>query len=284
MSARSAGAIGNGRTDDTTALQNAINNAKSQGKVLYLDHGDYLVTKTIYIPGGSKIVGEAYPVILSSGSFFNDMNNPKAVVQIGNSGEAGSVELSEFIVSTQGQQKGATLIEYNLAAPAGTPSGIWDVHTRIGGFAGSNLRLTDCAKTPNTVITSSNLNQNCISGFMHFHITKPSAGLYLENVWLWTADHDIEAAGLDQITIYSGRGLLDESTNGPVWLVGTAVEHNQRYEYQFANTKNVWAGQVSRIRVGRTSISHANDHRSKPRRLTTNRIPKRPFLSQSSAL
>lgn len=44
ISARSAGAKGDGRTDDTTALQNAINNAKSQNKVLYLDHGDYVVT------------------------------------------------------------------------------------------------------------------------------------------------------------------------------------------------------------------------------------------------
>lgn len=247
LSARTVGATGNGRTDDTTALQNAINSAKSQNKVLYLDHGDYLVTRTIYIPGGSKIVGEAYSVILSAGSFFNNMSNPQPVVKIGNAGESGSVELSEFIVSTQGQQQGATLIQYNLASPAGTPSGLWDVHTRIGGFAGSNLLKADCAKTPGTVITSANLVQKCISGFLHMHVTKPSAGLYLENVWLWTADHDIEAPGLDQITVYTGRGLLVESTNGPVWLVGTGVEHNQRYEYQFLNTKNVWAGQVSQI-------------------------------------
>lgn len=255
LSARTAGATGNGATDDTTALQNAINSAKSQNKVLYLDHGNYRVTKSIYIPGGSRIVGEAYSVILSSGSFFNNMTNPQPVVKIGNSGEAGKVELSEFIISTQGQQRGAILIQHNLAAPAGSPSGLWDVHTRIGGFAGSNLQKGRCAKTPGTTITSTNLVQNCISGFMHMHITKPAAGVYLENVWLWTADHDIEAAGLDQITIYSGRGLLDESTNGPVWLVGTGVEHNQRYEYQFLNTKNVWAGQVRKAPIFLISVS-----------------------------
>jgi hypothetical protein len=88
------------------------------------------------------------------------------------------------------------------------------------------------------------LNQNCISGYLQFHITPNSAGLYLENVWLWTADHDIEDNALRQITIYTGRGLLDQSTNGPVWLVGTGVEHNQRYEYQFLGANNVYAGQI----------------------------------------
>lgn len=92
ISARSAGAKGDGSTDDTNALQQAINNAQAQGKVLYVDHGDYVVTQTLYIPGGSKIVGESYSVILSSGSFFNDINNPKPVVKIGNAGESGSIE------------------------------------------------------------------------------------------------------------------------------------------------------------------------------------------------
>ncbi|KAJ8607486.1 hypothetical protein MRB53_040258 [Persea americana] len=92
ISARSAGAKGDGHTDDTQALQQAINDAQSQGKVLYVDHGDYVVTSTLTIPAGSKIVGESYSVIMSSGSFFNDINNPKPVVKIGNANEAGSIE------------------------------------------------------------------------------------------------------------------------------------------------------------------------------------------------
>ena len=244
LSARSQGARGDGATDDTVALQNAINAAKSQGKILYVDHGDYVVTSTIYIPAGSKIVGEAYSVILSSGAFFNKQNDPKPVVRVGNIGETGSVEWSDMIVSTRGQQYGAILIQYNLQSPAGTPSGMWDVHTRIGGFAGSNLQKAQCIKTPATTVTSSNLAQQCVSGFMSMHISKAAAGLYAENVWLWVADHDVEDPALTQITIYAGRGLLDESANGPIWLVGTAVEHHSRYQYQFANAKNVFQGQV----------------------------------------
>ncbi|EMC99022.1 glycoside hydrolase family 55 protein [Baudoinia panamericana UAMH 10762] len=244
LSARDAGATGNGRTDDTAALQAAIVSARTQNKILFVDQGDYLVSSTIYIPAGSRIVGESYSVILSSGAFFNNINSPQPVVRIGNSGESGSIEWSDMIVSTQGQQQGAILFEYNLNSPSSSPSGIWDVHSRVGGFAGSNLQLAQCPTTPNTTVTSANLNQQCIAAFMTMHLTQSSSGLYLENVWLWVADHDVEDPQQRQITIYAGRGLLDQSTAGTFWLVGTAVEHHTLYQYQFANTQNVFAGQI----------------------------------------
>lgn len=37
-------------------------------------------------------------------------------------------------------------------------------------------------------------------------------------VWMWTADHDIEDPALTEITIYNGRGLYIESTAGNIWL------------------------------------------------------------------
>lgn len=66
----------------------------------------------------------------------------------------------------------------------------------------------------------------------------------MENDWTWVADHDIEDQQLRQITIYAGRGLLVESKVGNIWLVGGAVEHHVLYEYQFVNTKNIFAGQI----------------------------------------
>lgn len=183
VSARSSGATGNGNTDDTTALQNAINSAASAGKVMFFDAGTYKVTNTLLIPPGSKLVGEAYSVIMSSGSNFNNMNDPIPVVRVGNSGQSGQVEWSDMIVATQGAQAGATLIEWNLAA-SGTPSGMWDVHTRVGGFTGSDLQVANCP----TSTGSNNVNTNCIGAYMHMHVTKTASNLYLENNWLWTAD------------------------------------------------------------------------------------------------
>jgi glucan 1,3-beta-glucosidase len=214
QSARSSGATGDGNTDDTTALQNGINSATSAGKVFFIDSGTYRVTRTITIPPGAKIVGEAYPNIMSSGSFFNNANSPQPVVKVGNAGQTGQVQWTDTIVSTQGAQAGATLIEWNLAT-SGTPSGMWDVHTRVGGFVGSNLQIAQCPTSPGSSTTP---NPNCVGAYMAMHITPQASGLYMENVWLWTADHDIDDSALRQLNIYTGRGLYIESTAGTFWL------------------------------------------------------------------
>jgi len=237
-SARSSGATGNGQTDDTSALQAGINAATAAGQVFFLDSGTYRVTSTITIPPGAKIVGEAYPNIMSSGSFFNNANSPQPVVKVGTAGQTGQVQWTDTIVSTQGAQAGAVLIEWNLAT-SGTPSGLWDVHTRVGGFTGSNLQVAQCPNSPGSTTTP---NVNCIGAYLSMHITPQASGLYMENVWLWTADHDIDDSGLTQINVYSGRGLYLESTAGTFWLVGTSVEHSTLYQYQLANTQNIFLG------------------------------------------
>jgi glucan 1,3-beta-glucosidase len=230
LSARSYGATGNGKTDDTAALQNLFLAGAAQGKVVFVDAGTYKVTSTVYIPAGSKIVGETYPVIMSSGSFFNDWNNPQPMLQIGHPGESGEIEWSDMIVSTQGQQEGAVLIEWNLASSSSSPSGMWDVHARIGGFAGSDLQLAECPTTPDVATPPAAVNAQCIAAFLTMHVTESATGLYMENVWLWTADHDVEDPNLTQITIYTGRGLYVESKTGVLWLYGTAVEHHSKYQ------------------------------------------------------
>ncbi|TVY16690.1 Glucan 1,3-beta-glucosidase [Lachnellula arida] len=231
-SVMSSGAKGDGTTDDTAAVQSALNTAASASQLCFFDAGTYLVTSTITIPPGSKIAGESYSVIMSWGDFFNDMSNPQPVVQVGASGSSGSVQWTDMVVSTQGTQAGATLIEWNLAASSG--SGMWDVHTRIGGFAGSDLQASQCPTTSTT----------CLAAYMSMHVTTGASGVYLENVWLWTADHDIDSSDNTQISIYTGRGLLIESTDGPVWLVGTGVEHHSLYQYQFSSTQNMFTAQL----------------------------------------
>lgn len=142
VSVRDYGATGDGQTDDTDALGNALSDAKAGNKVLFVDAGTYKVSQTICIPSGSRIVGESYSVILASGDgIWSDINNPNPVVQVGEPGENGTVEWSDMIVSTQGAQPGAILVEWNLAAPADSPAGMWDVHSRIGGFTGSQLQV-----------------------------------------------------------------------------------------------------------------------------------------------
>lgn len=240
LSVRSAGATGNGHTDDTAALQRVINKAASTGQVVYFDQGDYLVSTTLTFPPGVKVTGESYPVILASGSFFANINNPQPVVQVGQPGQGGYIEWSDMIVSTQGGLAGAILIQWNLISS--TPSGMWDVHTRIGGFIGSDLQLEQCPVTNATTITAQNIDKNCLAAFMSMHVTPSATNLYMENNWLWTADHDVDNPESTQITVYTGRGLLIESAPGTNWFYGTAVEHHSLYQYGLANTGDNFLG------------------------------------------
>ncbi|PVI07298.1 glycoside hydrolase family 55 protein [Periconia macrospinosa] len=230
LSARSAGATGDGTTDDTTALQNAINSAASNNRVLFLECGVYRVTNTINVPPGARIAGEAYPVIMASGSTWSSNTRPVPVVQVGKAGESGHIELSDFIVATSGPTPGAVLIEYNLNTERG--SGLWDVHTRIGGAKGTELQVAQCPL--------GSLNNNCMAAYMNVHITKTGTGAYMENNWFWTADHDLDDPNSTRISVYVGRGLLVEASN--VWLYGNGVEHQALYQYQFLNAKDVFGG------------------------------------------
>lgn len=76
---------------------------------------------------------------------------------------------------------------------------------------------------------------------MLMHLT-PGSSAYLENAWLWTADHDMDRQNLDQVNIYAARGLLIESD--VAWLWGTSVEHNVLYQYQLSGAKNIVMGMI----------------------------------------
>ncbi|KAA8569809.1 hypothetical protein EYC84_002152 [Monilinia fructicola] len=240
ISVRIGGATGDGVSDDTLALNTIFKFAALSKKIVYIDSGVYKVTSTLHIPSGSRILGESYPIIMGSGSFFTDIAHPRPVVQVGFPQETGIVEWSDTIVSTQGPTGGAILIQWNMASRASSPSGLWDVHTRIGGFAGSDLQVDKCPTTPN----STDIVLECRAAFMSIHISKHASGIYLENNWFWVADHDIEDTTLSQVSIYAGRGLYCESKIGAIWLIGTAVEHHTFYQYQFDSTRDIFAGQI----------------------------------------
>ncbi|KAF3932746.1 hypothetical protein ABW19_dt0205660 [Dactylella cylindrospora] len=238
LSARTLGCKGDGTSDDTAALQAAINKAAAETKILYIDHGVYVVSNTIRIPPNSRIMGEAWPLILGSGSAFSNSANPTAIFKVGNPGETGFVEATNLVIATRGAMRGAILIEWNLASN-GEVSGLYDVHARVGGFTSSNLDADTCLKTP----SSSTINQNCAAAFMLMKVGSTASRAMFENVWLWTADHDLDLPEHQQISVFTGRGLLVESTN-PIWLYGTASEHNVLYQYQFTNAANVYMGLI----------------------------------------
>lgn len=240
VSAKAFGLKGDGSTDDTAKMQEFLNSVTTD-QVAYFDHGAYIVTDTIKVPKDIKITGEIWPMIMAKGSNFADMSNPRPVFQVGQAGETGAVEMSDLMFQTAGPVPGAIMIEWNLKASSQGAAGMWDVHNRIGGSAGTSLLSEQCAKNNGT---THGANEACEGAFMMMHITSAASDVYLENTWFWVADHDLEpAANSAQIDIYNGRGVLIES-QGPVWMYGTASEHSVLYNYQLSNASTVYMAMI----------------------------------------
>jgi glucan 1,3-beta-glucosidase len=228
VSVKSMGAKGDGVTDDTAAIQAVFNNV-AQDKVVYFDHGAYVITETVNIPKNVRITGEIWPLIMAAGPFFSDQTNPQPVFRVGMPGDQGAVEISDLIFETLGPRPGAILMEWNVADSTQGACGLWDVHFRVGGTAGTQLQQDTCLGNSTTTTTqgipSAQFVPDCAGSFLMLHITQ-QATAYVENVWLWVADHELDIATHSEVNIFNGRGMLVES-QGPVWLYGTSVEHSQ---------------------------------------------------------
>lgn len=238
VSVKSAGAKGDGVTDDTAALQ-AILNKVTSDQIVYFDHGAYVLTDTLVVPKNIKITGEIWPLIMAKGDAFTDLNNPKPVFQVGSPGDTGSVEITDLIFETMGALPGAIMVEWNVAEASQGSCGMWDTHFRIGGTAGTQLQQDTCQAN---VTGSFEFKPECAGSFLMMHITQ-QASAYIENVWLWVADHELDITAHNQTDIYNGRGLLVES-QGPVWLWGTSSEHSQLYNYQISDAQDIFMGAI----------------------------------------
>jgi len=207
-------------------------------KVLYFPHGIYKISDTVLLPAGTRLLGQVWSVLMADGNKFQDAKNPIPMISVGQPGEKGRAELVDLLFSTRGPQPGAKLLVWNMGDRDGEygSNGMWDVHFRIGGGVGTDIHSGNCLKGDGS---SSPVNQ-CTGAWGLMHVTT-TGNLYMENVWAWTADHDIDEAR--QINVYNARGILVE-TKGPMWMYGTASEHNLLYQYNFYNASNVVLGMI----------------------------------------
>ena len=166
------------------------------------------------------------------------------------------------------------MIEWNVAESSQGASGMWDVHMRIGGSAGTGLQSDTCAKDPSKTAPAV---ATCEGAFLLLHVTQ-KATIYLENNWFWVADHELDLSDHNQINIFSGRGILIESEVGPVWLYGTSAEHSVLYNYQIANASNVYMGLIQT----ETPYFQSNPDASTP--FTANSAYSDPVFSGSASV
>ena len=126
--------------------------------------------------------------------------------RVGNPGELGTVEISDIVFETQGPCPGAILVEWNIKQATPGHAGMWDAHYRIGGTYGTDILVDKCRKSPGTTITQNSQKvQDCMGAFLLLHVT-PQANIYMENVWGWVADHQLdEKPDRDQLYVFNGR-------------------------------------------------------------------------------
>ncbi|PPQ78458.1 hypothetical protein CVT25_011853 [Psilocybe cyanescens] len=240
VSARDHGAKGDGVTDDTKALQSLFDKF-SDCKIIFLDAGFYIVTSTLSIPAGTRLVGEGWSVLAGKGPAFHDQNAPQVVFKVGETGQEPAecvTEITDVVFTTVGPAPGAIVVEWNVREPEGIQAGagMWDTHIRLAGSSGTKLDGSNCPTS------GAGGYDNCYAAFLSLHIT-PCATGYFEGTWVWLADHDLDLSGEAQITVYAGRGILSES-KGPVWMIGTASEHHVLYQYNLVGAKNHYMGLI----------------------------------------
>jgi hypothetical protein len=262
MNVKALGAKGDGLTDDSAVLNSILAGAANTSSVVYFPFGVYIVKDTLRVPMGSRIIGQAWAQIMGTGSNFNDEIKPRSVVQVGRPQDhPGIIEIQDMMFTVSGPTSGAILLEWNAKESSKGSVGMWgksrlslqcfsitsmvepktdkvpreDTHFRVGGAIGSNLQKGNCPKNTGQV------NSKCKAASMLMHL-KPGSTAYLENVWGWVADHDLDQPNRDQIDIYVARGLLVESKKA--WLWATSFEHCVFYQYQISSATNVVMGMI----------------------------------------
>ncbi|KAH3629794.1 hypothetical protein KXW67_009487 [Aspergillus fumigatus] len=220
----SHGAKGDGVTDDTINLNSVFTVAVNLSSIVYIPHGVYKVTDTLKIPKGSRIIGQAWSQIMATGPKFQDADDPHVAVQVP------PLELSWWNEISMNLARGRQ--DYGVSFLSSTYS-----HFRVGGAKGSHLQASECPKKQFPLI-----KQAYIAASLLLRITS-SASAYLENVWAWTADHDLDVKSQDPIDVFSARGILVES-HGPTWMYGTASEHNVLYQYQLPGAQKIVMGMI----------------------------------------
>ncbi|KAF5486932.1 Glucan endo-1,3-beta-glucosidase [Colletotrichum siamense] len=216
---------GDNSHDDGSNI-NAILQKYKNCKIIFVPQGVYLTQQTIYVPPGTRLVGETLSIFNGNGSRFWNPDDPQPILKVGNSGEVGIAQISDITVEAADVLQGATLVQINMAGSKPGDVGIWSSVFRVGGTKHS-LTNTNCGGSDPA---------SCKAAFALMHVTS-TASAYLENVWGWVADHSLDGGAAQNIAV--GRGALIESTK-PTWLVGTSFEHCVLYQYNLHNAQNVY--------------------------------------------
>ena len=149
-------AKGDGKSDDTAAIQKALDDHPSQGAIIYLPNGIYLISDTLHWPHGSNPGGEERETVLQGQSRagtviqlrdrcpgFDNSQHPKAPIWTGKApAQRFGNEIHNLTVDTGVGNPGACGIQFI----ANNQGGVYDVSIVSGdgqGVIGLDMGYTD---------------------------------------------------------------------------------------------------------------------------------------------
>lgn len=122
---KSMGAKGDGVSDDTAILNSVLAIAANMSSIVFFPFGSYIITDTLRIPVGSRIVGQAWPQIMAKGAKFQDALKPRVAVQVGKEGDKGIIEIQDMMFTVSGPTAGAIVVEWNVHESTQGSAGLW---------------------------------------------------------------------------------------------------------------------------------------------------------------
>ncbi|KAG6009746.1 hypothetical protein E4U21_001495 [Claviceps maximensis] len=222
--------LGDHTIDESEVLNDILQEAAKRGKIVYFPFGKYRVDSTIHVPPGTQIVGEAWATIVGSGDYFKDENNPRPIVSVGKKGDVGIAHIQDMRITVAEPLAGAILVQVNMAGNAPGDVAIWNSLITVGGTAGADGINKECVHPGN----------ECKGAFIGLHLTDSSSA-YVENTWVWVADHNSEGGG--GCNIAAKGGVLVQATKG-TWLHALGVEHWWLYQLNLWESKNVFVSML----------------------------------------
>jgi hypothetical protein len=155
VSVKTDGAVGDGVTDDTSAIQNCI----SANTSIYFPPGNYLVTGLINIPSGRTIQGAGmwYTTLVGSPALYNQVSKRVTV-----NGGGSNIHISDFAIlgklNYRNDNESPNDGLDGVFGTGSTISRIWVEHTKTGAWiANSQGLVIDSCRFRDTIADGCNL-------------------------------------------------------------------------------------------------------------------------------